>query len=469
MCQPFVGQMVPDAASWPTVGRAMAARESCVARREHVQCSRWLTRATAAEAPLRFLRTSGMILAVVLVTAAVTIAGLTWWPKALPQHAMATTDVLVWPEASAERVTPRPPDPVERFTVVAVGDLMAHLPQVTAAKTASGYDFAPGFAPVASRISAADLAIGNLETVMAGSASGYTGYPGFNTPDAYAQAAVGAGFDVLTNANNHILDRGATGLVRTLDVLDGFGVLHTGAARSAEEADRAVMADVRGVKVAILAYTYGMNGASAPSGKSWMVNVISETRMVARVRQARAQGADLVIVSIHNGTEYQRQPSAGQKKLEQAMIDAGADVVLGSHPHVIQPMETLAASAADGTPRTAFVIHSLGNFVSNQRQRYRDTGIILQLGFEKNLRTNVTTLLAVSYVPVWVDDTGPEGKGTRVLPIGDVLADAAYAGVTSAERAKAQQAWNDTTAHLGSLETTPADPASVPFYVAAVQ
>jgi len=377
---------------------------------------------------------------------------------------MATTDVLVWPEASAERITPRPPDPVERFTVVAVGDLMAHLPQVTVAKTGSGYDFTPCFAPVASRISAADLAIGNFETVMAGSASGYTGYPGFNTPDAYAESLASAGFDVLTNANNHVLDRGATGLARTLDVLDGLGVLHTGAARTAEEAERVVMADVRGVKIAVLAYTYGMNGLSAPEGKSWMVNVISEARMVAKVQQARAQGADLVIVSIHNGTEYQREPTTAQERLEQAMVDAGADVVLGSHPHVIQPMETVAAAAADGTSRTAFVIHSLGNFVSSQRQRYRDTGLILQLEFEKNLRTSVTTLMGVSYVPVWVDDTISAGKQTRVLPIGDVLADPEYPGLTSADRTKAQQAWSDTTTHLGSLDTTSSDPASVPFY-----
>jgi poly-gamma-glutamate synthesis protein (capsule biosynthesis protein) len=212
-----------------------------------------------------------------------------------------------------------------------------------------------------------------------------------------------------------------------------------------------------------------MNGLSAPGGKSWMVNVISEARMAAKVQQARAQGADLVIVSIHNGTEYQRQPSAAQTGLERAMVDAGADVVLGSHPHVIQPMEVVSATSADGSPRTAFIIHSLGNFVSSQRQRYRDTGLILQLEFEKNLRTNVTTLVGVSYVPVWVDDTDSTGKVTRVLPIGDVLADPGYAGITSAERTKVQQAWDVTTTHLGSLDTTPTDPASVVFYTVAAQ
>jgi poly-gamma-glutamate synthesis protein (capsule biosynthesis protein) len=415
---------------------------------------------------LRIAKTAGTFVAVVLVTAAVTLAGLAWWPEVLPRYALATSHVVTWPEASAERTVPRPPDPVERLTIVAVGDLMAHLPQVSAAKTADGYDFTSSFAPVAPRISAADVAIGNFETVTAGSASGYTGYPTFNTPDEFAEAAVGAGFDVLTNANNHVLDRGPTGLSRTLDVLDGLGVLHTGSARTAEEAGRILMIDVRGVNVAVVAYTYGMNGFTAPTDKSWMVNVIDKAKMASKVAEARSLGADLVIVSIHNGVEYQRQPSAAQVALEEAMIDAGADVVLGSHPHVIQPMETVAATRADGSPRTAFIIHSLGNFISNQRERYRDTGIILQFEFEKNLKTGAVTLLSVSYVPVWVDDTDTDGKGTRVLAIGDVLADAAYPGVTTAERAKIQQAWDDTTSHLGSLETTLADTAAVPFYTA---
>ncbi|MRS12584.1 MAG: CapA family protein [Actinobacteria bacterium] len=416
------------------------------------------------ETRVRSVRMLGKLVIAAASTAAVTIAVLSWWPVVLPQFALAAHDPVTWPTATNERTVPRPPDPVERFTIVAVGDLMCHQGQIAAAKTASGYDFKSCFAPVAPRLSAADLAIGNLETVVAGSASGFTGFPTFNTPDEYVQAAVVAGFDVLTNANNHTLDRGPAGLSRTLDVLDGLGVMHTGTARTAAEAGKVLVADVRGVKVAVLAYTYGMNGFTAPSGKPWMVDTIDQKQMATDVNEARSLGADLVIVSIHNGVEYQRQPSAAQVAVERAMVDAGADVVLGSHPHVIQPMETVQAVRADGSPRTAFIIHSLGNFVSNQRERYRDTGLILQLEFEKNLKTGATTLLAVSYVPVWVDDTGASGKEQRVLPIADVLADTSYPGVTGAERTKAKQAWDDTTTHLGSIDASSTDPASVPFY-----
>lgn len=335
---------------------------------------------------------------------------------------------------------------------------------MTSARTSGGYDFTPCFAPVAPRIAAADLTIGNLETVFAGAGAGYTGYPSFNAPDSFAEALAGAGFDVLTTANNHSLDRGPAGLARTLEVLDGLGISHTGTARTADEAGRVLVADAAGAKVAVLAYTYGMNGLTAPSGKSWMVNVINQAKMEAAVREARSLGVDLVVVSIHNGTEYERQPSAAQEKLERAMIDAGADVVLGSHPHVIQPMETVEAKHADGSPRTAFVIHSLGNFVSGQRPRYRDTGLILRLGFEKNLKTNVTMLLSAEYVPVWVDETDASGAEHRVLPIRDALDDPAYPGVTGAERSKMLQAWDDTTAHLGSTEASPDDAGALVFY-----
>ena len=389
---------------------------------------------------MRALRAAAALTIVALVTAGITLAGLVWLPGVLaPDAANATTAAIVWPDAVLERTFSEPPAAVERFTILAVGDLMAHTPQLSSAKTGDGYDFEPCFAPVAPRITAADLAIGNLETTLSGPDRGYTGYPMFNTPDAFAEALVQAGFDVLTTANNHTLDRGPTGVARTLDVLDTLGAQHTGSARTAEEAERVLVADVNGAKVAVLAYTYGMNGFTAPSDKKWMVNVIDTARMAADVKRARELEPDLVIVSIHNGLEYQRQPSESQKAVEMAMIEAGADVVLGSHPHVIQPMRTVEATREDGTPRTGFIIHSLGNFVSNQRERYRNTGLLLELGFEKDMRSGVTSLVSVEYVPVWVDDTDESGKEHRVLPIGDVLADSAYPGVDTADRTHAHR------------------------------
>ena len=413
---------------------------------------------------MRILKSVGLFLALALVSGGLTVGVLGWGLPYIEGSTAASPAVVIWPEATSERVVAEPPPRVERFTILAVGDLMTHTPQLTSAKTDDGYDFTPCFAQVAPRISAADLAIGNFETVTAGAERGYTGYPTFNAPDEYAEAAVGAGFDVLTTANNHTLDRGPSGLERTREVLEGLGVLTTGTARTAEEAEEILVADVRGVKIAVLAYTYGMNGFTAPADKPWMVNVIDRVAMAARVKEARSLGVDLVIVSIHNGVEYQRQPSASQTAVEHAMIDAGADVVLGSHPHVIQPMETVSATREDGSSRTAFIIHSLGNFVSNQRERFRDTGLMLLLGFEKDLKSGVTSLVGVEYVPVWVDDTDDSGKEHRVLPIRDALDDEAYPGVTDVERGKLQQAWTDTTTHLGSIEASSTDPAAIVFW-----
>ena len=417
---------------------------------------------------MRILRTLGTLLVVVAVTGAATIGVLVRVPAYLGDGS-ADAAVVIWPEAVSERTVAQPPPPVKRIVITAVGDLMVHSPQLTSARAGSGYDFTSCFEPVAPRIASADLAIGNLETVLGGPDRGYTGYPTFSSPDAFAEALVGAGFDVLTHANNHALDRGASGLVRTREVLERLGVRTTGTARTAEEARETLMVDVRGVSVAIIAYTYGMNGFTAPADKPWMVNVIDTRKMSADVKRAREEGADLVIVSIHNGVEYQRQPSASQERVEQAMIEAGADVVLGSHPHVIQPMKTVQLTSADGTSRTAFIIHSLGNFVSNQRERFRDTGLLLNLAFEKNLRTGAVALVSVEYVPVWVDDTSAGGREHRVLPIREVLDDLDYPGVTDADRAKMRQAWDDTTRHLGSTGATSADPAALVFYGAPIE
>ena len=401
---------------------------------------------------------------IIVASATAAVGGLLLAQERLAAPEAASAAAIIWPEATSERTVPEPPPRVERIVIAAVGDLMTHSPQFTSARTAEGYDFGPCFAPVAARLSGADLAIGNFETVVAGAERGFSGYPTFNAPDEFAKAAAGAGFDVLTTANNHVLDRGPSGLERTLEVLDDLDVKHTGSARTKTEAASFVIADVKGVSVAVLAYTYGMNGFTAPVDRPWMVNVIDQARMRDAVKRAREAGAEIIIVSIHNGIEYQRHPSESQVALERAMIDAGADVVLGSHPHVIQPMETVAATREDGSARTGFIIHSLGNFVSNQRERYRNTGLLLEFGFEKDMRSGITSLVTVEYVPVWVDDTDEAGKEHRVLPIGDVLADAEYPGVDTADRTRIQQAWDDTTSHLGGSAEDARDPAGVRFY-----
>lgn len=412
---------------------------------------------------MRMRRNIGVAALTVAAAVLVLAAGFTVGPRLVPPapaHIQA-----VWPEAVTERQVPKRAAQPESFTLVAVGDLMAHMPQLRSAATSGGFDFKPCFAPVAPHIASADLAIGNLETTLAGAERGYTGYPAFNSPDEYAEALAAAGFDALTTANNHCLDKGPGGLSRTLDVLDRIGLRHTGTARTSAEADRPLIVDSGDVQVAVLAYTYGINGSRAPRDRPWMVNTIDANRIASDVKHARLLGVDLVVVALHNGTEYERLPSAAQKRVERAAVEAGADVVLGSHPHVLQPLEVIEAAASGETTRTAVIAHSLGNFVSNQRERYRDTGIVLKLEFKKDADKGKIVLESVGYTPVWVDDTDESGKEHRVLPIGEVSADPSYPGVTPKEREQMRRAWADTTRHLGGT-VQPSDPATVLLFEA---
>jgi len=375
--------------------------------------------------------------------------------------AVATGRAPAWPEAVAERTVA--PPPVKRITVLAVGDLMTHSPQFPAARTATGYDFMHCFAPVAAQIASADLAMGNFETVLGGESLGYSGFPRFNAPDSYAEALVKTGFDVLTTANNHCLDQGVDALERTLGTLDRLGVAHTGTARTKGEANTILVKDVEGVTVAIIAYTYSMNGFTPPDDKPWMVNQLDKAAIIADIDEAESLGVDLVVVSMHNGIEYARQPSDSQERLERAFVDAGADVVFGSHPHVIQPMETYEVKRSDGTTETAFIIHSLGNFISNQRDRYSDAGVMVRLTFEKDLVRHTTQLTQAEYVPTWVDVTGDAGKKYRVLPVG-VNGQADLPEVSADDRSKMSRTWSDTTSHLGGIGPSPLDPAGILFF-----
>ncbi len=309
--------------------------------------------------------------------------------------------------------------------LTAVGDIMMHNTQITAgyrAETAD-YNFDAFFAPVQEWLSAADLTVGNLETTLAGKEKRYTGYPMFNSPDAIAEALKTAGFDLLTTANNHSLDRSEFGVIRTLEVLDGLGLAHTGTARSAEERDSILMQEVKGIKLAFLAYTYGTNGIPIPSGKPYLVNLLEPEQMEADAARAREAGADLVIVFLHFGAEYVNAPSREQRDLAEQLIGAGVDIVLGSHPHVLLPLEKTTVTLPDGTEREGWVIYSLGNFISGQNGLRKETGAMVSFQIHKDFGTGRTEVTKVSYVPTWVHRYTENSKTRfRVLAIEPAIA-----------------------------------------------
>lgn len=313
-------------------------------------------------------------------------------------------------------------------TLAVCGDAMSHMPQTRDAydSQAGAYDYKPMIRFAKPWIEQADYAVVNLETTFAGGPD-YSGFPAFNTPDALGDALKDAGFDLVSTANNHCLDRGYDGMVRTLDVLDNLGLAHVGTYRSAEEraAQNGVhVADVGGIKVAFLSYTYGTNGIPLNKSHPDTVNILhtdymSEAQVLDTARiaddlaAAEALSPDLIAVIVHWGVEYQTTQNEHQEEIADFLFDHGADVILGSHPHVLQPMETRTLTDRDGTTHTGFVCWSLGNFISSQNDEYTDTTVVLNLELTKNPNTGATDVTKVGYVPLYMLDREQEVDGER--------------------------------------------------------
>ncbi len=333
-----------------------------------------------------------------------------------------------------------------RVTLGFAGDLLMHVPIGAGEYDSSTgrYDFGAVFAPIAPYLSEADYTVANLETRLAGAARGYHGYPSFNTPDDLAPALRAAGIDAFGTANNHSLDMGWDGVVRTLDVLDGAGLRHAGTARSPAERDAPCLIDVGGVCIALLNYTDYLNGIPLPSGRPYAVNVLSVAAVATEAARARAAGAELVVAFVHWGSEYQRAPSPSQTSLALALIDAGVDLIVGHHPHVVQPIARVRGASG----REGFVAYSLGNFISAQRSRYRDSGLLLYADvLEDAAGARVTGL---RYLPVYVQKTWSGGRTRyRVLPVHPDVPPGSDLGVSSSERWRMGQVWDELTAQLG--------------------
>lgn len=261
-----------------------------------------------------------------------------------------------------------------------VGDAMAHGPQLRAALQPDGtYDFTPCFDALRPEISGADYAVVNLETPVSGGK--YSGYPMFNAPDSYVDALRDAGFDLSLTANNHTLDRGDSGLRKTLHLLDSLGVDHIGTyADAAERAERLPMiVDVKGFRVGLLNYTYGTNGLKVRGDV--VVDYIDRDLIAADVKALRQAGAEVIIANMHWGEEYQLQPVPSEKTMADYLVSLGVDVVMGSHPHVVQPVET-RTNPLTGTP--VQVIYSLGNFISNQQDTNSRGGLMVKLRLRRH-------------------------------------------------------------------------------------
>lgn len=334
-----------------------------------------------------------------------------------------------------------------------VGDIMIHSDQLAYAYDykSRSYSFAGIFDEIKNSLSSADLTIGNLETTLAGKNQTYSGFPKFNSPEQILTALKDAGFDVLTTANNHSMDRNQYGVLKTIENLDAVNLKHTGTFSSVQERLDTLILDIKGIKIALLAYTYGTNGLPVPPEKKYLVNLFNLNTLRQDILKARQDGADIVMVCPHFGIEYQQIPDKAKLRLVEELFVAGADIVAGSHPHVLQPM---GRRDLPKKSRGLFVAYSLGNFIASQRIKGTDSGVILNLQLVKNTDTGQVTLGKTSYIPTWIHKYRENGRTKfRVVEVEKAIRNYEQKmdnKITAGDYLRLKQVWQDTNSLLTS-------------------
>jgi hypothetical protein len=324
-----------------------------------------------------------------------------------------TTTAAPTTSLAATTTTTAPPEPAQ-ITMLFAGDLLPHSPLVNQAArygqaTGKRYDFVPMLAPMQPVVSGADVAICHMETPVAPDQAHLTSYPVFGGPVELVDTAKAIGYDGCSNASNHALDKGRAGIATTLDRFDLDHLRHAGTARTAEEAAAITVYDVKGVKVAHLSYAYGFNGYKLPADAPWAANQIDPARIRADAAKARQQGADLVVVSLHWGNEYEKVPSQYQRDIAaQILPSPDIDLVVGCHAHVAQPIDLVSGT---------YVIWGMGNQLANQAQVPRSDGLTAIATAQRD-PSGRWKVVGVQGVPTWIQ------PGTfRVLPVVRTLFD----------------------------------------------
>lgn len=281
---------------------------------------------------------------------------------AAQQEQQASAEVLRLPELQMKEPEKEPePEPVV-IDLMMVGDILGHRSVWESGQEADGsLNYDHFFADIRDDVQAADIAIVNQETILGGTELGLSGYPVFNSPQEFGDAEAAAGFNVVLHATNHAVDQGATGLLNTIHFWEERHpeVTYLGISETKEHYDQIYVFEKDGFRVAVLNYTYDTNGIPLPEGMPWAVNLFDHDKVTSDIARAREM-ADIVVVCPHWGTEYQLYPDEFQTDWARTFLDLGVDVVIGGHPHVIEPVELMERE--DGHRMVVF--WSVGNFVS---------------------------------------------------------------------------------------------------------
>ncbi len=337
-------------------------------------------------------------------------------------------------------------DSFERYTVIAAGDAMAHMQQAVSAwdTSCNCYNYSEVYKYIHSIFKNTDLSFINFETSNGGFP--YKGFPRFSSPDTIAWFLKSAGFNFFVNANNHSNDNGSKGINGTLNVFDRNNIRHTGVFRDTAEREKTYPYIIRekGFKISILNYTYSTNGINTPAPA--IVNIIDTIQMKKDMRSALDSMPDVVLVLMHWGSEYQREAGHDQKVIADFLFRNGADVIIGSHPHVIQPIEFYKFNYL-GKPKTGLVIWSLGNFVAHQRRRYANGGIFVRFDIARNIYTGKIKIDNVYYIPFWLYKQ-PNPLKFYVLPVSLFEHDSTTFNMHDTDRTVFNTFITDTRLHL---------------------
>ena len=387
----------------------------------------------------RTFLTISVLLVAVILSSCTPVETPTVQPSSVPSENPPQTSFSPQPPASEQPTETRPAEAAPKTATLklsATGDVMSHYTQILDAYNAETgeYDYSNSLSRIKNFTKTSDLLIANLETSMA--EGEYTGYPIFNTPPALAKNLKDIGVDIVSTANNHCLDKGFKGLVSTIENVKAAGLLQVGtyAAQQDRDASHGVLVkEINGISMAIVNYSYGTNVIRIPAGKEFCVNllyedylgpytILNKKQISSDLEYARSLDTDLIIALIHWGTEYVTTESEKQRQAAQFLFDNGVDILIGNHPHVLQPMGIQTIRTPEGQEKQVFVCYSLGNFMSNiTRTHYTLTSVILNLYIEKNLETDVTVIKGYDYVPTYM--LTPEWGGSRpyVLPVHDAI------------------------------------------------
>ena len=347
----------------------------------------------------------------------------------LPTAAPAPTET-----EPPETTLPTPEHVVSTATIVSTGDLLMHKPVIDTGYKSGEYDFESIFRYLSEYTTEADLAVANLETTLCSTDNGYSysGYPNFNCPDALVDGAKDAGFDILLNASNHSYDTSSVGMHRTMQVIQDKGLIPLGIVENAED-KHYIVEEVNGINIGMICYTYetdsnadrvALNGLPVKAEDAPLINCFDYNaldtfyaELRTRLEEMKADGAEATVLYLHWGTEYQLQANETQKKMAQKICDLGVDVLIGGHPHVVQPMDLISSTTDENHKMVC--LYSMGNAVSNQRQgnlsaiatAHTEDGVLFSITFSK-YSDGTVYLESTDLLPLWVyrrsDGTGNE-------------------------------------------------------------